>query len=39
VYGELMNVPREADDALIEGKRAELERALNELSERAERSA
>lgn len=38
VYGDLIDVPREADDALVEAKRSELERALNEACERAERS-
>lgn len=36
VAGEPIHIPREADRAALEGYRAELERRLNELAERAE---
>ncbi len=39
IYGEPLFVPRDAGEALMEEKRALLERALNELTEYADRSA
>ena len=38
VYAEPLLVPRDAGEALMEEKRAALERALNELTDYADRS-
>ena len=37
-YGEPVTVPRDADAALLEQKRLEVERALNDLTDRADRA-
>jgi lysophospholipid acyltransferase (LPLAT)-like uncharacterized protein len=39
VYGDPIEVPREADETLMEEARLRVERALNELTERADREA
>ena len=39
VYGEPILVPREADEARLEAARREVERRLNEVTERADRDA
>jgi lysophospholipid acyltransferase (LPLAT)-like uncharacterized protein len=39
VYGEPILVPRDADEARLEAARLEVERSLNEVTERADREA
>jgi lysophospholipid acyltransferase (LPLAT)-like uncharacterized protein len=39
VYGAPILVPREADEAALEAARLEVERSLNEVTERADRDA